>query len=794
MQKIDFSQNWMFYKENTAKERINVPHDAMQYEKRAADNPSGAAGAFFAGGIYYYEKKIEDVSALLDKHVEIVFEGVYKDAEVYLNGELLAEHAYGYTPFSVVLDGKLDGAKENILLVKVNNQDMPNSRWYTGSGIYRPVSMYVSEKEHIALYGVRIKTVALSPPKIKVSVEHNGEEIEIVVRDGENILAVSGKNNEEIELPSAQLWNEDNPYLYDCHVKLKKNGSVVDEASERFGIRTISWDTKGFYINGKSTLLRGACVHHDNGILGARSYTVSEERRVRILKEAGYNAIRSSHNPASEDMIRACDKYGIYMIDETWDVWYKAKNAYDYSKDFLENYQEDVRTMVRRDYNHPSVIMYSISNEVSEPAQPKGLKLAKDIIDLIHKLDDTRPVTGGMNLMIMSRSADGNDIYQEGGGRNEEDDKKASEMNSLMFNIMTSMIGSGMNKAANSKKADRITTPVLDALDIAGYNYASGRYPKEGEKHPNRIIFGSETFPGDIAKNWAMVKKYPYLIGDFMWTGWDYLGEAGSGAWAYTSDAKGFEKPYPWLLADMGAIDILGNPNGELYFAQAAWGKLTKPVIAVRPVNHPNAKILKSAWRASNAYHSWAWKGCEGNRAVIEVYGNGSKAELFVNGNSLGKKRIKEGRVIYKTRYVSGNIQVNIYDATGKITGEDKLYSADSNLQVKMENETDAVAGEPIYIDLSICDDKGIVERNCDKKIRITVEDGNLLAFGSANPRTEESYISGEFTTYYGKAQIIVFRENAGEIKVTAECADLKSKSIYVSVKEEGKIYDKQNG
>lgn len=787
MQKIDFSRNWIFYKENSAKERINVPHDAMQYEKRRAENPSGAAGAFFAGGIYYYEKKIEKAAALSDKHAEIVFEGIYKNAEVYLNGELLAAHAYGYTPFSVTLDGRLDETKENMLVVKVDNQDMPNSRWYTGSGIYRPVYLYVSGKEHIALHGVRIKTVSVNPPKIKVSVGHNGEEVEIAVRDGENILEVSGENGAEMELPFAKLWDEDNPYLYDCHVKLKKNGSIVDESSEKFGIRTISWDTKGFYINGRSTLLRGACVHHDNGILGARSFAASEERRVRILKEAGYNAIRSSHNPASEDMLRACDKYGIYVMDETWDVWYKAKNAYDYSRDFLENYQEDIRAMVRRDYNHPSVVMYSISNEVSEPAQPKGLKLAKDLIASIHKMDDTRPVTGGMNLMIMSRSADGDDIYKEGGGRNKEDDKKAAGMNSLMFNIMTSMIGSGMNKAANSKKADRITSPVLDALDIAGYNYASGRYPKEGKKHPGRIIFGSETFPGDIAKNWRMVKKYPYLIGDFMWTGWDYLGEAGAGAWAYTSDAKGFEKPYPWILADIGAIDILGNPTGELYLAQAAWGKLAKPVIAVRPVNHPGAKALKSAWRASNAYHSWAWRNCEGNQAVIEVYGNGSKAELFLNGKSLGKKRIKEGRAIYKTRYASGKIQANIYDATGKITGEDILYSAGSHLRMKMEAETDAIAGEPVYIDLSICDDKGIVERNYDKKIRIKVEGGNLLAFGSADPRTEESYVSGEFTTYYGKAQIIVLRENAGEIKVTAECSDLESESIYVSVKEEGR-------
>lgn len=784
MEKMDFSQNWLFYKKGSEKRHIHVPHDAMQYEQRASDNPSGAAGAFYAGGVYYYEKKIENVSALINKHVEILFEGIYKDAKVYLNGELLAVHAYGYTPFSVVLDGKLDEKKDNTIVVEVNNHEMPNSRWYTGSGIYRPVSLYVSEKEHISLHGVRIKTLSIQPPKIMVAVDHNGEEVEIAIKDGEKLLAVSKENKGEIELPSAKFWDEDHPYLYDCYVKIKKNGNVVDETVERFGIRLISWDTKGFYINGKSALLRGACVHHDNGILGARSYEASEERRVRILKEAGYNAIRSSHNPASEAMLRACDKYGVYVMDETWDVWYKAKNAYDYSRDFMEHYQDDIRTMIDRDYNHPSVVMYSISNEVSEPAQPQGLELAKKMIEMFHEVDDSRPVTGGMNLMIMSRSSAGNDIYQEGGGRKEDNEKKAAGMNSLMFNIMTSMIGSGMNKAANSKKADRVTSPVLDALDIAGYNYASGRYPKEGKEHPNRIIFGSETFPGDIVKNWEMVKKYPYLIGDFMWTGWDYLGEAGAGAWAYTDDAKGFEKPYPWLLADIGAIDILGDPTGELYLAQAAWGQLESPVIAVQPVNHPGVRILKSAWRASNGYHSWAWSGCEGNQAVVEIYGNGHLAELVLNGKVIGKKRIKNGRAVFKTKYIPGTVQANMYDVSGKLLGKDELSSTSGGLQMKLIPEVEApAAGQPVYINLSICDKNGTIERNSDQKVTIKVEGGNLLAFGSANPRTEESYISGEFTTYYGKAQVVVLRETAGEMKVTAMCSDLKPVSVVVSVK-----------
>lgn len=785
MKRLDFSKGWTFYKESSQKrETVDLPHDAMQYEPRGAEMPSGGAGAYYAGGIYRYEKVLDCAAELLDKHVELVFEGVYKDAQVYLDGELLLSHTYGYTAFSVVLDGKLDPARENRICVRVNNEKMPNSRWYTGSGIYRPVSLYIAEKEHIFLHGIRIRTCSIQPPRIQVDVAHSGEDVEVQIWDGEQRLAVCEENGGEITLPTARLWEEDHPILYQCRVLLKQGEKVVDQAQETFGIRQITWDSKGLYINGKSVLLRGACVHHDNGILGARSYEATEERRVRKLKEAGYNAIRSAHNPASEAMIRACDKYGVYLMDELWDVWYKAKNAYDYSGCFEQHYKEDIQAMVDKDYNHPSVILYSIANEVSEPAQQKGVALARELVSILHRADDTRPVTGGMNLMIISRSAQGNDIYQEGGGRDDSQDKKASGMNSMMFNIMTSMIGSSMNKAANGNKADKATTPVLDTLDIAGYNYASGRYKNEGKLHPDRLIFGSETFPGDIVKNWKMMEAYPYLIGDFMWTGWDYLGEVGAGAWAYTEDAKGFEKPYPWLLAQSGALDILGDPTGELYLAQMAWKKLPGAAIAVRPVNHPGTRVIKSAWRSSNGLHSWSWAGCRGNRAVVEVYGNGTKAELFVNGKSLGKKRIKDGPAIFKTTYVPGELRACVYDAHGAVVGQDKLKSASDRLHIGLTPETPyGTVGQPVYIQCDICDVEGIVEQNADETITLSVEGGKLLAFGSAEPRTEESFVSGRYTTYYGRAQVIVLRDTAGSVKVTASSKTLGETTLTVEVK-----------
>ena len=565
---------------------------------------------------------------------------------------------------------------------------------------------------------------------------------------------------------------------------LFENGSIVDTANVTFGIRLVEWNSNGLFVNGKNTLLRGGCVHHSNGIVGAASYAESEERRVRILKEAGFNAIRSSHNPASEAFLSACDRYGMYVMDEAWDMWYNHKNAYDYASDFMENYQSDLRAMVDQDFNHPSVIMYSIGNEVSEPAKEKGVKLAKEMVEYLHQLDHNRAVTGGMNLMIISRSAKGNGIYdEENGGRKDSGKDKTGGMNSTLFNLMTSMVGTGMNKGANSKKADQVTTPVLDALDIAGYNYASGRYPLEGKVHPNRVILGSETFPQDIAKNWAMVKQYPYLVGDFLWTAWDYLGEAGLGTWAYTQDGRSFDKPYPWLLADVGVFDILGNPNGELYLPQAAWGFLRQPAIAVQPPNHPGVKPAKSVWRGTNAIPTWGWAGCEGNKTIVEVYSDTDAVELFLNGRRLGRKKVKDCKVSFKVAYEAGTLTAVSYDRQGNQRGQSQLVSAQGQLSLLLEPEkTSAVPGEVIYLGITMIGENGQWEANADELLQISVAGGELLGFGSANPRTEESYQSGEFATYYGKAQAVIRAGESGQIQVTVSGKKAGSKTVNMTI------------
>ncbi|MDR0375561.1 MAG: DUF4982 domain-containing protein [Treponema sp.] len=782
METVNFCGGWNFRIQGMEKVKVvDLPHDAMIHEKRDSQSPSGSAGAFFPGGVYEYEKTFFVPEDWAEKSVSFRFEGVYKNSTVYINGREIGGCAYGYSQFYVYAKDALDYGRENTVKVIARNDDQPNSRWYTGSGIYRPVWLLLSGKSHIDIDGVKVSTISYSPAKIKVDTAHTGGDtvrVEILdngkpVIDG---IALDSKKSVEIEIPNAKLWNDEIPELYQCHVTLLENNVVVDEVMETFGIRLVEWSAKGLFINGRETLLRGGCVHHDNGILGACSYAKSEERRVRMLKAAGFNAIRSAHNPANTALLDACDRLGVYVIDETWDMWYNHKNKNDYAKDFAANYKFDIKSLVDRDFNHPCVIMYSIGNEVSEPATKKGVGLTKELVELFHSLDRNRAVTGGFNLMIIDSSARGKGIYKEGGGLNHDKTPDMSGMSSTMFNMITSMVGTRQNKAGNSKRADIATSPGLDSLDIAGYNYGSGRYPLEGNVHPERVLFGAETFPQDIIKNWAMVKKYPYLVGDFMWTAWDYLGENGLGAWAYTPDGKGFDKPYPWLLADTGALDILGNPTGEIFLAQAAWGLLKNPVIAIQPVNHPEVEPTKMVWRGTNAIPSWSWKDCEGNRAIVEVYTDADTrtVDLLLNGKRLGRKRVKDCRAVFKTKYTPGKLTAVSRAINGNETGRGELESAVDKISISVKPEEDAVrAGSIVYINIELVGENGIVECNADTKITVSVEGGELLAFGSANPRTAESYIDGNFTTYYGKALAVVRAGMAGVMRITARGGDL---------------------
>ena len=795
MKRQSFQKDWLFGREGEEKRTITLPHDAMQEEKRRGDAPSGTGGAFFPGGSYLYEKHFYAPETWKDGIQILEFESVYPKAEVCLNGKKIGGCSYGYSNFYVPLT-ELSYAAENVLQVQVDNTKVPNSRWYSGAGIYRPVWLWTGKKEHILLNSVRVTTLDYRTGKIRIDAETTKKDLQetelkfIVSANGKETAQAFG-NHAELTIENPELWSAEHPFLYELKVFLMEGEEILDTYETTFGIRQISYSDKGFFINGKSVLLKGGCIHHDNGILGSRSFAASEWRRIQRLKKFGFNAVRSAHNPLCKAALEACDALGMYVMDEAWDMWDKPKNKYDYALDFPENYESDLCQMTAKDYNHPSVVMYSIGNEVTEPSKPEGVALAEKLVQTVKKYDSTRPVTAGINLTLLMLASMGIDLTVSDSESAEQDREEKKNMNSTEYNKMVFEQGNSLVQASAAPAADQVSTPVLDLLDICGYNYAVPRYLMEKDLHPGRVIVGSETYAQDLAKTWKLVEEIPYVIGDFMWTAWDYLGEVGIGSWSYLYQESGFEKKYPWLLADTGALDILGNATAEAGMAAVVWQARKTPYLAVTPANHPGIEPVKAIWRGTNALPYWSYQGCDGNPTEIQVYAKAAETEVLVNGTSLGRKKMADETAVFETVYQKGTIEAVAYDELGNEMGRSRLQSAEGNLQIRIQREEDPmkISGKEerddekiLYFSIDLVGENGEIECNADETLKVSVEGGELLAFGSANPRTEESFLDGVYRTYYGRS-LAVIRANEAVVKVIVEGETLERTEERITVK-----------
>ncbi len=764
MIRLDINKDWKFRKDSSEEYiTTDLPHDAMINESRSANAPSKGACAYFSGGIYIYEKQLFIKNEWRDMKLALEFEGIYRNAKVYVNGKFAGERRYGYSDFYVYIEEYVDYGKENAVRIIADNSNTPNSRWYSGSGIYRPVHLCLIPFRHIEPDGVTITTIDYEQPKINVNVLHNGEKVHIDILDGEETIASAVGDNTDIVLTGAKLWSAESPFVYTCRISLETNGKITDREDITFGIRKVEYNSSGIYINGKKTLLRGGCIHHDNGILGAAGYKEAEERKIKLLKEYGFNAIRSAHNPASKALLDACDRLGMYVMDEAFDMWYIHKNEFDYASDFEKDHETDLCSMITKDKNHPSVIMYSIGNEITEPHEPKGVETARQLVELCKKLDDTRPVTAGVNLLLLYMAA--KDAKKDK-NKSKKPSNKKEKKTSAFFNELASNIGRLMNLVSALPSVGTTSDPFLRELDICGYNYASARYKTDKKKNPQRLIVGSETMPYDIAKNWKRVNQTDGIAGDFMWTAIDYLGETGIGGWS--TEALPFEKPYPWIVADCGALDIIGNPTGEAALAKTVWGCSNKPLIFVRPVNNASKKVYKAAWRGTDSIPSWGWKGCKGNKATVEVYSNSSFVELYLNGKKAGKKAVKNCCAKFYIHYEPGTLKAVAFDKNGKITGKNSLSSPAGSINAVLKAEGNIKKNGISFIELSLEDESGNVESNHDVYFDIKVKNAQLLAFGSAVQKTEDRYSDGHFITHYGKALAVIKTSGANNVEIHA--------------------------
>lgn len=819
MRRLDFNKGWSYRHLGTEEEeiRVSIPHDAMLSEPRSELSAGGGNIGWFEGKDYIYTKHFDVPGEWEKKCVILEFEGVYHNAEVYINRKKTAFRPYGYTNFYVDAAPFLDYGAENVVEVIARNSDQPNSRWYSGSGIYRPVSLYVADQEHILLNGVKIRTLGIRPAlvEIAVSVSGTGPVKAEIFHEGERVCSANGDTDADgktvlqAEIPDALLWDSEHPNLYTCQVSYGN-----DTAIETFGVRTLSWSPEtGLTVNGKRVILRGACIHHDNGILGACAYPEAEERKLRILKENGYNAVRSAHNPCSKAMLDACDRLGMYMMDEYVDVWYIHKTEYDYVRYFKEWWHQDLKDMVDKDYNHPSVILYSTGNEVSETAQKKGIGLTGLMTDYLHKLDDTRPVTCGINIFFNLLSSLGFGVYSDEKAKKQADaarqkeadaaarsmagtkrevdagrqnadagkkEKKKKPVGSEFYNTLAGLLGDKtMKMGATLHGCDVKTRDAFANMDIAGYNYGILRYRHDLKKYPGRLILGSETFCKDAYTFWEMAKKFPAIIGDFVWAGMDYMGEVAVGSWEYEDYAPKNGSPAGWISAGSGRVNLIGTPLGEAAYTKVALERSDRPAIAVRPV-YQTGKHSPSAWKMTDAMESWSYRGCDGYKAIVEVYARGYEAELFINGRSAGRKRFaNDCRVIFKTVYHNGEVTAVIYDKQGKETGRTSLKTAGKETVLRATPETVAVKKDRLcFIHLEYTDSEGIRKPMKRGILHAEVTGGTLVGLGNACPYNPEGYLKDYTDTYYGEALAVVRADGEGDVILTVKDGKHMGKAV----------------
>ncbi len=750
-------------------QEITIPHDAMLSEPRSEGALGGANTGWYEGRDYEYVTEIFGSADPSEASTILECEGIYRNAEVWLNGEHLHTRPYGYTNFYTDLSQALRRGETNELRIVARNSEQPNSRWYSGAGIYRPVNIWTGYDEHICLNGVRIRTISLKPVRIEVQVQATAAGSAQILIDGASLATLTVSNEPAIvtiDLPeSTTLWTLEDPALHTCTVKYASvaNPSHTDSVTENFGVRTIQWGDAGLLLNDERVILKGACIHHDNGVLGACAYADAEERKIRILQENGYNAVRSAHNPCSKALLDACDRLGMLVMDEYIDHWYIHKTQYDYVDYFNQWWRQDLTDMVEKDYNHPSVILYSTGNEVSETAQKKGIELTKQMTDFLHSLDSSRPVTCGINIFFNFLSSIGMGVYSDEKAKKEvKKEGKTKAVGSQFFNDSAGLLGADfMKHGAQLPFCDWKTRDAFAAMDIAGYNYGIYRYKHDLKEYPHRLILGSETFCSDAYRFLEEAKANPRIIGDFVWAGMDYLGEVGIGAWEYADYAPKFEG-LGWSTAGSGRINLIGTPLGEAFYTRVALEKEAGPYIAVCPVNNTGKRHSPSSWKMSNAIPSWSWNGCDGNKANVEVYARAAEVELRINGKAVGHKKLVNDCIAkFSCTYEPGIIEAISYDASGNVINSTSMTTASDTTQLRVIPEQNSVeSGHLAYVRLRYTDENGVVKPLERSKITVSVTGGKLIGLGSAAPYYPESYSGITADTYYGEALAVIKADN----------------------------------
>jgi len=792
---------------DTSWRTLDLPHDWSIEGRPDRGNPSGAGGGFFPAGIGWYRKTFSAPGDWKGKRVSIEFDGVYRDAAVYLNGHELGTHPYGYTSFQFDLTPGLDFTGPNVLAVRVDNSAQPNSRWYSGSGIYRHVRVVVTNLTHVAHWGVFVTTPEVSASTAKISLRtrvrnESAEPAALTVRSA--LMDSAGKPagsaqsavtvgpgsqteaSQEIVVSDPRLWSPASPALYRAVTQVLKDGKVVDQVVTPFGIRSLAWSPEeGLLLNGKSIKLAGGSVHHDNGPLGSAAFDRAEERRVELLKAAGYNAVRTAHNPPSPEFLNACDRLGLLVLDEAFDTWKASKVKFDYGRDFDQWWQRDISAMVLRDRNHPSVVVWGIGNEIPEAFVARGGPIAAKLAAQVRSLDSSRP-------------------------------------------LAQAFPGTTSGPTQNA---------VFSVLDIGGYNYNLARnYANDHSHAPSRIMLTTESFPADAFEQWQLVKDNPFIIGDFVWTAMDYLGESGIGAWGYgtpqqaaqagkipaamsdfadklflawangtdLASAMAQNPPdpammsalaflmggYPWHASNCGDLDLTGYRKPQSHYRDILWNGGDRVYATVRLPEPEGKKIIAVGWAVYPTLPSWTWPGQEGKQMQVEVYSGAEKVRLFLNDKLIGEKptgREQQFKAVFTVPYAPGTLKAVGIRGDRAVAGS-ILATAGKPARLRLTADRSVLQadGQDLsFITVEALDAEGRLRPDADQEVQFAIAGpGVIAAVGNADGKDNASYQGDRRRLFQGRAIVIVrTSRQSGPIRLTASASRLSDGVVAIGSK-----------
>jgi len=741
--------------------KLDLPHDWSIEGKIHPKNPTGGGGGFFPAGIGWYRKTFQAPDAWKTKKTAIYFEGVYMNSEVFINGKSLGVYPYGYSSFSYDLTPYLNFGKENVIAVRVDNSQQVNSRWYSGSGIYRHVWMMVTDPVHVAHWGVGITTPVVSAKKatvlVKTTVKNETSAAQSVVvktllwnksskcgGNGQMKIMLPANSEKEItqtiQISKPMLWTPEAPYLYQAQIQVLKDKKVLDDTKTAFGIRSIKFTAEnGFQLNGKTVKLNGGCVHHDNGCLGAAAFDRAEERKIELLKAGGFNAVRTSHNPPSEAFLNACDRLGLLVMDESFDCWKVGKNNNDYSKYFNQWWHRDLETMILRDRNHPSIIMWSIGNEIPERGDHSAIETAKMLANAIKKIDTDRPITSAI-----------------------------------------------VNNGKDWSKFDTL----MAVHDVAGYNYNLYTAPDDHKRVPSRIIVQTESYPKDAFNNWKLVQENNFVIGDYVWTALDYLGESGIGRWYYSGDVPGehWENNFfPYHGAYCGDIDLIGWRKPISHYRSMLYNNNEKLYMAVREPEPEPLEIKTTWWSVYPTWESWTWPGFEGKTVQVEVYSKYPKVRLYHNNKLIGEQattREQQFKATFSVPYSTGVVKA-VGVENDKEMESTMLQTAGVAAKLKLSADRKEILanGQDLsFVTIEITDKDGVFQPNATDRLHFKIDGpGTIAGVDNADLKDVEQYVGNTRKVWKGRALVVIkSNHHAGEIKLSVTSNGLEEKSVII--------------